>query len=175
MDCLYNKCKALCPICDRELLNQPICCHSCDKYYHVKDTTMCYLCNNCYCEECFSYHDECPSVFHSNRHLPLITGIDDILSCLDKRFIIIGNILMSDNTYISVVKDYIVKNNSSVLLFIWDSSKKNKELIQKKKLLKMKSFEFSTLHRGVKTYNVHKKNFLGLQHIRNFYNLIINQ
>lgn len=172
-DCLYNKCKSLCPICDRELLNQPVKCNGCREPFHIKDTTMCCLCNDCFCQTCMCSHMECHSVVSSETYLPVVSSLEDIMRYVHCKFLVIGKINMDKDTHIVVVKDYTVRGDT-LLLFIWDSFLgETPEILKKKKMLRMKCYDFGIVHRGVKSYNVHVNNVKGLHHIRGFYEMIM--
>lgn len=52
--CWLDRCRMLCPICDRTALNAKRRCFACDASFHVKDIDSCCMCGTQVCRECFS-------------------------------------------------------------------------------------------------------------------------
>jgi hypothetical protein len=52
-NCRCNDCKGLCPVCDREALNEAMTCIDCEQSFHLKDGFMCAGCHDMVCYTCF--------------------------------------------------------------------------------------------------------------------------
>lgn len=66
--CWYDKCRMMCPICQRHELNKPRTCGYCHSSHHIKDVSVCCVCCLWICCTCqFSKHIHPCKILENDR------------------------------------------------------------------------------------------------------------
>jgi hypothetical protein len=154
-NCWYNNCKGICPICERSSLNRPKICFACDNHFHIRDVTICSICNKYICYECDhnEYHS-CENMLRNSRKV-LKDTVDIFLLYYHYKvrfhsFHVLGVVEYPFGN-VSVVKD-LDNNQQEVLQFILDIP--DKEILFRKiaKRTRMHQHTIGNIYRGIKEY-----------------------
>lgn len=136
-ECWYDKCRSYCPICDRDILNQPKDCVFCSGSFHLKDINVCCICNKRVCLECEDHgQHSCDRLLNMND-LPLI-DVGDLHKTLveaqegfkkKNEYSVLGTLDIFDNAVLSQIVRHRYNKNPRYMLS-WDFHEKDKELIK---------------------------------------------
>jgi len=156
--CWYFQCRTYCPICERDVLNHPQQCNFCYHLLHLKDVTVCSLCNKWHCMKCEKNELHCCESFLQQEYLKChIKDAFDVVVNFHKyrlryiEFRVLG-VYDFELGRMYITKD-LNKDNREIVMFIWDTELKDILYNRVKRFLNMKTYKIGTLNRGTKTYD----------------------